>query len=344
MIVFTGQTKELWILIRILIFKTILTRNTLPREAASLFKCGFYDIIVRPILKLINTIDEYHKEPEYLAFLRHTAIKALTVMKEIEENHSTIINYAIESATNTNNQFPSLEQWDKYICESISVRLWEDGYSDMIKAEILKIKYPCLIFVLSNAPIHMAIEHSRNYYKAITNNDEVLKTKSINSIKDILIRHSSIINMIQEKIYPNVPDYIDRNNTKSAAEYYMIKQIQIETIAEKTQLKIKPFIEAKIEEAQVLTSEEEITQFIADRMKEIAANLRERVLCNNRQYDEDLELCIEAINKSQSRQTANKTKNQPEAKRKPGRPPNEPKTDNTQIKITDFIKPKKPQK
>ena len=52
MITLTGGINALWKTIRKFIFNYLLEFNTMPRESASAFKLGFYEIIIKPIKKL----------------------------------------------------------------------------------------------------------------------------------------------------------------------------------------------------------------------------------------------------------------------------------------------------
>ena len=52
LIILTGGTEELWKDIRKFIFHYIIECNTLPRESASAFGLGFYEIMIRPLKKV----------------------------------------------------------------------------------------------------------------------------------------------------------------------------------------------------------------------------------------------------------------------------------------------------
>jgi len=64
LIAITGGIKDQWKSIRKIIFTNLLEYSTTPRESASSFRLGFYDIIIRPILKLIKRNKEYVNNPE----------------------------------------------------------------------------------------------------------------------------------------------------------------------------------------------------------------------------------------------------------------------------------------
>ena len=64
LIAITGGIKDLWKSIRKIIFTNLLEYSTMPRESASSFRLGFYDIIIRPVLKLIKRNKEFINNPE----------------------------------------------------------------------------------------------------------------------------------------------------------------------------------------------------------------------------------------------------------------------------------------
>ena len=52
--VLTDGVSQLWKTVRKFIFEHLLEFKTLPRESASTFKLGYYEIIIRPVKKLIE--------------------------------------------------------------------------------------------------------------------------------------------------------------------------------------------------------------------------------------------------------------------------------------------------
>ena len=60
----TGGIKDLWKSIRKIIFTNLLEYSTMQRKSASSFRLSFYDIIIRPVLKLIKRNKEYASNPE----------------------------------------------------------------------------------------------------------------------------------------------------------------------------------------------------------------------------------------------------------------------------------------
>ena len=54
MLCLNWNIEEVWKKIRKFIFNNLIEYNILPRESASAFGLGFYDIIIRPIKKLIE--------------------------------------------------------------------------------------------------------------------------------------------------------------------------------------------------------------------------------------------------------------------------------------------------
>ena len=51
LIAITGGIKQLWKTIREIIFKYLLEYSTMPRESSSAFNLGYYEVILRPVIK-----------------------------------------------------------------------------------------------------------------------------------------------------------------------------------------------------------------------------------------------------------------------------------------------------
>ena len=62
LIAITGGVKELWKTIREIIFRDLLEYTTLPRESASSFNLGYYEIIIKPIIKLLRKLENYNND------------------------------------------------------------------------------------------------------------------------------------------------------------------------------------------------------------------------------------------------------------------------------------------
>ena len=77
LIILTGGTEELWKDIRKFIFHYIIECNTLPRESASVFGLGFYEIMIRPLKKLIERNYQFTNNEEENEMLNDCLIQAL---------------------------------------------------------------------------------------------------------------------------------------------------------------------------------------------------------------------------------------------------------------------------
>ena len=88
LIILTGGTEELWKDIRKFIFHYIIECNTLPRESASAFGLGFYEIMIRPLKKLIERNYQFTNNKEENEMLNDCLIQALKQWIKMEPKHS----------------------------------------------------------------------------------------------------------------------------------------------------------------------------------------------------------------------------------------------------------------
>ena len=86
--ILTGGTEELWKDIRKFIFRNIIECSTLPRESASAFGLGFYEIMIRPIKKLIERNYQFTNNKEENKMLNDCLIQALKQWIKLEPKHT----------------------------------------------------------------------------------------------------------------------------------------------------------------------------------------------------------------------------------------------------------------
>jgi len=85
-IILTKGIHESWKNIRKIIFTSILNRLTLPLEAASLMGLSFYEIFVKPLLKIIDKYSE-HNQTELVEYIQNAINKILAEWKNVEQNY-----------------------------------------------------------------------------------------------------------------------------------------------------------------------------------------------------------------------------------------------------------------
>ena len=80
------------------IFNYILRKDTMPGEEAELYKCSFYDIIIKPKMNMINKVTETSQKIYMTSALK----KALAYWKDAEPNLDKTINKIIDEMLNEN--------------------------------------------------------------------------------------------------------------------------------------------------------------------------------------------------------------------------------------------------
>ena len=76
LIAYSGQLESTWLNIRKGIFLDILSINTLPKESGTLMGLSFYNIIIKPMLKITDKIiNQYTNENQ--SYQKDFIIKAI---------------------------------------------------------------------------------------------------------------------------------------------------------------------------------------------------------------------------------------------------------------------------
>ena len=152
--ILTNEIPQVWNQIRHQIFYLILQKQTTPREAAALFSCSYYDIMVKPILKIVQKNQAITTETDTIPFLKELLIKILTEWGILEPNHTPKINQMIENTINKT-QWYKVETWSEAIREQAVLRLFKDTPMTNIKPTLKFIKHPQLIYIISNTSKHI---------------------------------------------------------------------------------------------------------------------------------------------------------------------------------------------
>ena len=109
-IALTKGIYESWKNIRKIIFTPILNMLTLPLEAASLMGLSFYEIFVKPLLKIRDKYSE-NNQTDLVEYIQNAFNKTLVEWKNVEQNLSNIILTNIEQTMN--GQIIETKKWNK---------------------------------------------------------------------------------------------------------------------------------------------------------------------------------------------------------------------------------------
>ena len=71
MIVISGQLETTWTNVRKIIFRDVINFSTFPKESSSIIGLSYYNIIIKPLLKLYEK-DEKISSPKHLEFFKES--------------------------------------------------------------------------------------------------------------------------------------------------------------------------------------------------------------------------------------------------------------------------------
>lgn len=196
MLCLNGNIEEVWKKIRKFIFNNLIEYNTLPRESASAFGLGFYDIIIRLIKKLIERNKNFTSNIDETDMLNDCLIKTLKYWLKAEPNHSKNVSELIvdniEKKTTS-----TLKELDLALANEFAERLYKNTHIDKQRVvKIKKAKSPSLIILLSNEPEHEIKERLIKYYKE---KDQEKKEKHKNKIIIKINKIKTAIEYIKQK-------------------------------------------------------------------------------------------------------------------------------------------------
>ena len=127
LIAFSGKLEETWRNIRKSIFTDILNLNTLPRESGTLLGLSFYNIIIKPIIKMTKrTVEENDSDEKIITFYKETIKQTFLVWLKVEPNNTKETLKLIDEFL-TNGNLKSLETFDNIIYEEAAKLLYKDG-------------------------------------------------------------------------------------------------------------------------------------------------------------------------------------------------------------------------
>ena len=152
-----GNLETIWKEIRKTIFNNVLFKDTLPKESGTLLGISYYNIIMKPLLKLITKQKEFNNNDDYIQFLYEASKKAIITWNKVEENNTDEIKKLMNDYLE-GNRFIPIEEWENTIYKEAIKRLFRN---DKIPETIIskeKLKAPNIINLISNAPKHIIEE------------------------------------------------------------------------------------------------------------------------------------------------------------------------------------------
>ena len=235
----TDNLQESWKNIRKNIFTDTLLGNTLPREAAVLMGISYYNIIVKPFLKLLKNItlrtnNNFQFNPQ-IEFMKKACKNIFKTWLVVEPNLTTKIKEMIDDFI-SKSILHTQDEFDSAINIEAAVRLFKNGNPPENVKKLAKLKLPRLIEIISNAPYHIIEQMVHSYRKGNPHETE------IKYAKEKILTYLLLETILDIKEF-QIPKP-DEENINDIIEYQQIFDLKIEIMVEN---KIKT-IKNKVEE------------------------------------------------------------------------------------------------
>ena len=336
LIILTGGIEITWKTIRKFIFDHIIEYKTLPRESASIFGLGYYELIIRPIKKLIERNYEFTKNEDEDKMLNESMKDALKYWLIAEPKHTDKINELIvnniEGKKNT-----KLIELDVALKDEKIERIFRNHN---IKKEIVnnlkKVKSPSIILLISNEPEH-EIKQKISLY--INEEDIEKKDKYKRKINNLILKLKLIIEYIKNyKIIDDNDINKNNNNLEDQIIDFTIKEIKIKNkwnnMKEIWKTDINNFTE-KLINCNINKDKEDIN---TTEIYKLIEKARDAIAISNKNLYKEIEIAIELEEQNEFLdKIITKNLHNIENKRGPGRPKIKKLKDKNQMDIYDFF-------
>ena len=125
--------------------------QTTPLESAITLGIGYYNLIIRPEMKMIEREYDFLKNDHHLESLKSAAKKAMIRWKNLETKLLDDVENQINQMIDWQN-WHSVKEIDHLIFNNIGVRLCRNKNLNVKDPKALK--YPNFLYLLSNASTH----------------------------------------------------------------------------------------------------------------------------------------------------------------------------------------------
>lgn len=126
--------------------------STFPRKASTILGLSFYNIIIRPLLKLYEKEKKISK-PEHLNYFKEACKIAFRLWLQKEPNNTEPVKELIHDFL-VNNNFHKLEEYEKTIYQEAAKRLYRNQNIPEYVTKLAKAKLPRILEITSKAPTH----------------------------------------------------------------------------------------------------------------------------------------------------------------------------------------------
>lgn len=126
-------------------------------NTAALFDCSYYGTILKPILKQIEKEQEREPHSNKVNTLKKAAQKAYTHWLIAEPNQEPLVKTKIMEVIGGSKWYQATD-WDSNLKDSTIQRILHKRIEEKQMKDLIKMKTPNLLLLLSEAPTHMIIE------------------------------------------------------------------------------------------------------------------------------------------------------------------------------------------
>ena len=160
-----GHLEQSWKCIRKIIYRDILKTQTTPLESLITLGIGYYNLIIRPMMKMIEREYNFLKDDDHLESLKFAAKKAMIHWKNLETKLPDDVEKQINQMIDGQNWY-SVKYIHHLLYNNIGVRLCRNSEDKNLNLKDLKaLKYPNFLYLLSNASTHEIIDTTSQYLK-----------------------------------------------------------------------------------------------------------------------------------------------------------------------------------
>ena len=240
LVAITANIKETWKELRRLIFKWVIKHDTTPRESLELAGLSYFNIIINPLLKLLERNVAIGIEDTKVKFYRQAIFNAFSVWKDVEPNlHESIIrgiNMVVQKPLEVE---LNVKIWRDKVRQEAAFRLFKNTGLEMDINRAIEIKELKLIRLASNAPMHIIQMHVENYrLRKCTEEELISKLNNILQeyliIKEVMENNIASISVIYQ--YNTPENIVNSENILEIRILYTINELIQKTKSELNRL------------------------------------------------------------------------------------------------------------
>ena len=157
LIALSGNLEASWKCIRKIIFRNILDKHTLPLETAVALGLGYYNIIIRPLIKFCRRYKDQRNNNDEEIYLKESVKRAILYWIQIERKQVEPVLEVLLSIAN-GQTWLNEDELDKLIYANLSKRLMRMNDHSLVLQYSKILKFPNINYNLSNAPYHEIID------------------------------------------------------------------------------------------------------------------------------------------------------------------------------------------